>query len=114
MKAASAKQLFPGEDPIGKHLRLGAKQKLHEIVGILGDTRYAIGEAPEPMQYYPLFAGDLNGGTLAVRADHDAEQLAFPVQQIIQNLDRDLPVSDVLTTNQLLGKSTLDQSFDAR
>jgi hypothetical protein len=27
-------------------------------------------------------------------------------------MDRDLPVSDVLTMNQLLGKSTLDQSFN--
>jgi hypothetical protein len=27
-------------------------------------------------------------------------------------MDRDLPVSDVLTMNQLLGKSTLDQTFD--
>jgi hypothetical protein len=28
-------------------------------------------------------------------------------------MDRDLHVSDVLTMNQLLGKSTLDQSFNA-
>jgi ABC-type antimicrobial peptide transport system permease subunit len=28
-------------------------------------------------------------------------------------MDRDLPVSDVLTMNQLLGQSTLDQSFNA-
>jgi ABC-type antimicrobial peptide transport system permease subunit len=27
-------------------------------------------------------------------------------------MDRDLPVSDVLTMNQLLGKSTIDQSFN--
>jgi putative ABC transport system permease protein len=108
-----AKRFFPGEDPMGKHIRSGEKQKLYEIVGIVGDTRYAIVETPEPMQYYPVFAGDLNGGTLAIRADHNLEQLALPVQQIIQNLDRDLPVSDVLTMNQLLGKSMLDQSFDA-
>jgi predicted permease len=108
-----AKEFFPGEDPIGKHIRSGQEQNLHQIVGIVGDTRYAIGEAPQPMQYYPLFAGDLNGGTLAIRAVHDVEQLALPVQQIIQSMDRDLPVSKVLTMNQLLGKSTLDQSFDA-
>jgi putative ABC transport system permease protein len=35
------------------------------------------------------------------------------VQQIIQGMDHDLPVSDVLTMNQLLGKNTLDESFDA-
>ena len=35
------------------------------------------------------------------------------MQRIVQELDHDLPVSDVLTMEQLLGKSTVDASFDA-
>lgn len=108
-----AKKYFPGEDPIGRHLRVMGGKELHRIVGVVGDTRYSIGEAPAPMQYYPLFAGDQNSGTLVIRSNHDVEELALPVQRIIQSMDRNLPVSDVLTMNQLLGKSTLDQSFDA-
>jgi predicted permease len=108
-----AKEFFPGEDPIGKHLRVMGGKDLHAIVGVVGDTRYSIGEAPQPVQYYPLFAGDENDGTLIIRSRHDVEQLAKPVQQIIEDLDRDLPVFDVLTMNQLLAKSTLDQSFDS-
>ena len=34
------------------------------------------------------------------------------MQRIVSDLDRDLPVSDVLTMNQLLGQSTLNQSFN--
>jgi predicted permease len=118
-----ARQYFPGEDPIGKHLRTidgkpADENQLHVIVGVVGDTRHSIGEAAQPMQYYPLFAGFQNNGTLVIRSSHDrsgrdVEQLALPVQQIIQGMDHDLPVSDVLTMDQLLGKSTLDQSFDA-
>jgi putative ABC transport system permease protein len=108
-----AKEFFPGEDPLDKHLHIMDGNKVRTIVGIVGDTRYSIGEAPEPMLYHPLFAGDQNYGTLVIRSRQDVSQLALPVQQIIQALDRDLPVSDVLTMNQLLGKSTLDQSFDA-
>jgi len=108
-----AKKFFPGEDPIGKHLHVMDGDKIRVIVGIVGDTRYSIGEAPEPMLYHPLFAGDQNYGTVAIRSRQDVSQLAVPVQQVVQGLDRDLPVSDVLTMNQLLGKSTLDQSFDA-
>ena len=48
-----------------------------------------------------------------IRAGHDVEQLALPVQRIVQELDHALPVSDVLTMDQLLGKSTLDESFNA-
>ena len=108
-----AKKFFPGEDPIGKHLHLTYGNKVRVIVGIVGDTRSEIGEAPEPMQYHPLFEGDENYGTLAIRSRQDVSQFALPVQQVIQSMDRDLPVSDVLTMNQLLGKSTLEQSFDA-
>jgi putative ABC transport system permease protein len=37
----------------------------------------------------------------------------MPVQLIVSQMDHDLPVSDVLTMNQLLGKNTFDQSFNA-
>jgi len=47
-----------------------------------------------------------------IRSSRDVETLALPVQRVIQEMDRDLPVSDVLTMNQLLGKGTLDQSFN--
>ena len=105
-----ASQYFPGEDPLGKHLRARGKDAL--IVGIVGDTRYAIGEAPRPVQYYPLDAGIENVGTLVIRSSLELEQFALPVQRTVSEMDQDLPVSDVLTMNQLLGKSTLDQSFN--
>jgi putative ABC transport system permease protein len=107
-----ARKFFPGEDPLGKHLRVMGGKELHVIVGVVGDTRYDLGDAPGPMQYYPLYAGDTNYGTLVIRSSHDVEQLALPVQRVIQGMDHDLPVSDVLTMDQLLGKSTLDQSFN--
>ncbi len=106
-----ASQYFPGEDPLGKHLHVRGRDAV--IVGIVGDTRYAIGETPRPVQYFPLDAGVETVGTLVIRSSHDLEQFALPVQRIVSEMDRDLPVSDVLTMNQLLGKSTLDQSFNA-
>src|SRR5580658_6598131 len=109
-----ARQYFPSEDPLGKHLHVRGKNAV--IVGIVGDTRYAIGETPQPVQYYPLDAGVEGVGTLVIRSshdpNHDLEQFVLPVQRIVSEMDRDLPVSDVLTMNQLLGKSTLDQSFN--
>jgi predicted permease len=105
-----ASQYFPSEDPLGKHLRARGKDAV--IVGIVGDTRYAIGETPRPVQYHPLDAGVETVGTLVIRSSHDPGQFALPVQRIVSEMDRDLPVSDVLTMNQLLGKATLGQSFN--
>jgi predicted permease len=110
-----AGQFFPGEDPLDRHIHVRGKDFV--VVGIVGDTRYAIGEAPRPVQYYPLAAGVETVGTLVIRSSHNPghnlEQFALPVQRIVSEMDHDLPVSDVLTMNQLLGKSTVDQSFNA-
>jgi putative ABC transport system permease protein len=106
-----AKQYFPSEDPLGKHLRY--QDKDYEIAGIVADTRYSLAEAPKPMQYFPLYSGLSNNGVLVIRSSRDVEQLALPAQRAIQELDHDLPVSDVLTMDQLLGKSILDASFNA-
>jgi putative ABC transport system permease protein len=105
-----AGQYFPNEDPLGRHLHARGQNAV--IVGIVGDTRYAIGETPRPVQYYPLDVGVENVGTLVIRSSHGLEQFALPVQRIVSEMDRDLPVSDVLTMNRLLGKSTVDQSFN--
>ena len=102
---------LPGEEPIGKHLHTNGKN--YVIVGVVGSTRYSIGEDPKPVKYFNLEAGEMPVVTLVIRSDHSLEQFALPVQQIVSSMDPDLPVSDVLTMDQLLGKSTVDASFNA-
>jgi len=108
-----ANRYFPGEDPIGKHVHVEIKHRTSVVVGVVGDTRFDVGEKPAPMQYYPLNAGVETVGTLVIRSGHDVEQYAMPVERIVSEMDHDLPVSDVLTMNQLVGKNTFDQSFNA-
>ncbi|MGO9339863.1 MAG: ADOP family duplicated permease [Terracidiphilus sp.] len=116
---AFARKFFPGEDPIGQHLNTMG-HKPHEIVGIVGDTRTSAGDPPEPMMYFSLYMADwlyssdyVNGASLVIRSRGDATQLPMPTQRIFQQMDRDLPVSDVLTMNQVMGRNNLDASFDA-
>ena len=107
-----ARLYFPGEDPLGKHL-LTLGQKSYEIIGVVGDTRFLVAKPPEPMMYFPLYKGIESGATLAVRGIRDAASFALPIQELVQQLDPELPVSDILTMDQMIGKSTLDASFDA-
>jgi ABC-type antimicrobial peptide transport system permease subunit len=108
-----AHRYFPGEDPVGKHVNAPLRHQTAEVVGIVGDTRSVIGEEPLPMMYFPLAAGIETVGTLVIRSSHDVEQYALPVERIVATMDSDLPVSDVLTMDQMLGKQTFDQSFNA-
>jgi len=63
--------------------------------------------------YFPIDDGIESGAALVVRAARDSESLALPVQKVIQQMDRELAVSDVLTMNQIINRSSLDASFEA-
>jgi predicted permease len=110
---AFARRYFPGEDPIGKHLDILGHKQQYRIVGVVGDTRHQIAAPPQPMMYFPLYNGELDYATLAIRASANEDSLALPVQQIVQQMDSELAISDVLTMSQIIGRSTLNQSFDA-
>jgi predicted permease len=107
-----ARQYFPGEDPIGKHLETFGRRKF-KIVGIVGDTRFHVAQRPQPMMYVPIYSGMPNEATLAVRSRGDVTALALPIQQIFNELDPELALADILTMDQIIGKSTVGASFDA-
>ena len=48
-----------------------------------------------------------------IRSGSDVTQFAIPVQRLLAGMDRSLAVSDVLTMDQVLGRNTLEASFDA-
>lgn len=114
-----ASEFFPNEDPLGKHLAVSwsspAPQNF-EIVGIVGDTRYQLNEPVRSMMCFPIFSG-ITGITsdtaLVVRSATDPATLGIPIQRTITSIDPDLPVSEVLTMQQVVGKSTASSSFEA-
>ena len=108
------RQFFAGEDPIGKHMTT-FNQTGSEIVGIVGDTRIDPGEPAHPMMYFPILAAPdiIHSGALVIRSGNDVTQFSMPVQRLLAGIDRSLAVSDVLTMDQVLGRNTLEASFDA-
>jgi predicted permease len=110
---SAAKQFFPGEDPIGKHLRDQFDKAEVEIVGVVGDTRWSISEPAQPMLYWPIYGNDYSSATIFLRTPQSVESLAMPVQKMLAALDPDIPVSDVLTLREAINKSTVDSQFDS-
>ncbi len=113
---STAKQYFPNEDPIGRHLGgSDVGPKYYEIVGVVGDTRWNITQPTRPTVYLPLFEGHYGSVGLAVRGNPnvDVESLALPIQKIFGQLDPDLPVADVLTMRQNIGVATLQDQFNS-
>lgn len=109
----AAQILFPGEDPIGKHLRAESGPETWQIVGVVGDTRWTVSLPPVTTLYWPIYGNDYSVATIVVRASHNVDSLALPVQKVVGQLDPDLPVSDVMTIREAIGKSTIDSAFDS-
>ena len=112
-------QIMQGRDPLAKHVDdpnielPGEASDSSEIVGVVGDVREYPDSPPRPTIYFPLYSGLRNDVTLAVRTASDPLNFALPVQRVIAQLDPNLPVADVLSLDEVIGKSTLSASFDA-
>lgn len=119
ISVALQQQYFPFEDPIGKTVLTGGVRP-YRIVGVVGDTRFSVGERARPMMYFPIYAlmskvptDFVAGAALAVRSEDDVTGFALPIQKVFLQLDPDLPVSDILTMDQVIAGQTVDASFDA-
>jgi predicted permease len=110
-----AQQYFPGEDPLGKHLHIVAYGNAdYEIVGVVADTLYQVGQPVKPTMYYPILNGESDRGlTLAVRTIADPLTFSVPIQKQIAELDPQLPVHDVLTMDQIIEQSLGNASLSA-
>lgn len=114
-----ADQFFPGEDPVGKHVRIaffGPKEEVYEIMGVVGDTIYVIGKPTRATIYRPILTGDPLQDTVAtivVRAVVEPLSLATPIQREISALDPEMPTYKVLTMQQIIGEATASKSFSA-
>jgi predicted permease len=113
------KQDFPGEDPVGRHLRVEWRTpqgESYEIVGVVANTIYELGKPIRPMMWFPILSGipgNSGDSVLVVRSEKDVTSLAMPIQRMISSLDAELPVKNVLTMEQMVGRSTANSDFSA-
>jgi predicted permease len=109
----AAQLYFPGEDPIGKHVKTIDGDGVWTIIGVVGDVRWNVAKPPNPTLYWPIYGNLYGFATLVVRSSHDVDSMAVPVQKVVAQLDPDLPVSNVMTLREAIGKSTIDSQFDS-
>jgi putative ABC transport system permease protein len=108
-----ARKYFPGENPLGQHLAIPLWDNTqYEIVGVVGDTLHKVDKPTQETIYFSAFSGNsFRGGMLAVRTASDPLSFSIPVQKQFAALDPELPVSDVLTLQQIIGESMNNVRF---
>ena len=108
VSAATARQYWPGESAIGKHIRLVWERRQRTVVGVVGDVRQynLAGVTPSYISgalYMPYAQSvDLNrklptAMTLLMRTTRSTAQLNDDVRKLAGSVNPDLPVSEVQT-----------------
>jgi putative ABC transport system permease protein len=95
---AAARRVFPGEDPIGRHIDvfIGEAGPPYEIVGVVKDIRIASLDVDVfPMVYIPHTQLSVGSMTLVVRTSGNPRSLATGVGAAVHELDPELPLADV-------------------
>lgn len=110
-----AQRYFPNEDPIGRQMRFGFPPNgnvLREVVGVVGDVRdTALSQKPGPMMYVPFAQAPLYGGEVVVRSALSASSVAAGIRHATHAIDEDLPVTDIASFPDMVGKSISQERF---
>lgn len=103
---ALAEQLFPGENPIGQHVRDG--DDLYEVIGVVGNIKSRfIGEDTRPVLFRSLAQTTGSdpaflGYTLIVHSEGDTANLLSAIRQQIHALDPAMAVYNAETIEEHL------------
>ncbi len=89
----AARRYWPGQDPLGKELRVWGS--LFTVVGVVRNSTHTfVNESPEPMVYMSFFQAGYET-MVQVKTEGNPVDLAPAVQNAIREIDPRLPVFDV-------------------
>ena len=118
-----ARSAFPNQNPIGKRITLETTHPVWlTIIGVIKDVKQSNWTGPLDNEVYIPFLQDekfLNSQqpgrayvSIVIRTDTDAESLMPAVQQTVWSIDRDIPVSHLVTMTHAIGNALWQSRFN--
>ncbi len=118
-----AKQLWPNQNPIGRHLKLSFyPDKDREVVGVVGDVKQTGLDSASGIAtlYWPLAQVTASATapwrarplSLAVRTTTPPQTLATAVTGAFNQVNKDIPVDNVMTLEDFVGATLTQHSFN--
>ncbi len=118
LNRAAAKRFFPNQDPMGQSLvilggaRPGENEVLAQIVGMAGNIRqFGLLSEPVPQIYVPFEQSPGPRLDLLVRTRVEPASVTAAIRQAAASLDKDQPVYNVATMDELLAASVEEPRF---
>ncbi len=112
----TARLFWPGENAIGKHIKVGFSTSPNPwltVVGVVKDVRqFELITEPKPQMYLPYQQAEFfQPRALVIRANFDPLSLAGTVRQAVWEIDKDQPVSDISSMEEIVSGSVAQQRF---
>lgn len=100
---AMARQLWRGQNAIGKQFRLSRDGKPIQVVGVARDSKYIfLGEEPRPFLYVPIKQNYRSEITFFVHTEGNPISMLNAARQTVRDLDSKMVIYDVKTMNEHL------------
>ena len=110
-----ARQIWPGEEPLGKRIKHGFKEQVAEVVGVIGDVKYAgLDQQSKPEMYAPFSQRPWPFMRIVVRTKSDPMILADLIRTEVQAIDKDQPTDKITTMSSVVGASIATRRFYMR
>lgn len=108
-----ARQYWPNEDPVGKHMRRGTRAPWSTIVGVVGHTKQSdlSGDVVKGRYYYSLFQQSIPLTTFLVRSQSDPARLSGFIRDAVRAVDPALAVSRIKTLSDMVSASLAPRRF---
>ena len=109
-----ARRYFPGEDPIGKQMRVrfAGAPVLREIVGVVGDVRHgSFQDDPKPALFVPHTQMPTGSLTFVARTTMPSASLIRQAHAALQGINPALAISRATTIEDLLSETLRSRRF---
>jgi putative ABC transport system permease protein len=104
---AMAKSLWPNEDPVGKRITIAdmAGDPWREIVGVVKNIKHlGLENDAQPEMYVPYLQRSWSSMSIVIRTVGDPKSLIDPIRSEVRKLDKDMPLYDIRTMEQLISE----------
>ena len=108
-----ARMVFGTREPVGQHISFTPRPSpWSEVVGVVADIRdNAIEERPAPEIFVPYLQQPSFSMTFVLRTESNPLMLAGAVREAVQGIDKNQPLSDTTTMDEVIAKSVALRRF---
>ena len=109
-----ARRFWPNQSAVGKHIKYDSP-KWHEIIGVVKQVGiYGSESKPLIKIYTPFGRSAQRNSRLSVRSSTtNPELLTAAVTRAVQQVDKDIPVAEVITLENILARESSTRRFNA-